>query len=431
MNRAAHVQLALAAFVAAAALVGAQEKPPAGPPAAPPAPPPAPPIAPLADADFVKAVNSAVDRGDAWLAKQQLPDGGFGVYHFHSDRDYVAGKTALALLARMAAGANQHDEALARAFAYLLKNPPKYTYEVGLTLMAFDVRSAPVGELQRVEQMSREELAKYPFPRTLRPGDREYLQPLVERLGRERFHECWSYGGYEYGAPPREADMSNTQYAALGLKAASRLGLDFDRALLADLLDYVLDHQGTKKSEVKWIDVQEGKEGKEREYVRKVDARGFCYPYGARDEAELCASRACIAIACIELAMEDLMTKGKGEPLARARKRKRDAAAAVESLLAWLQLHYAVDRNPTAAGGAAGYWAYYLYALERVGALTSRKRIGRHDWYREGADELLKRQRADGSWESGGYDDELVNTCFALLFLKRATLRGAVTTGGD
>jgi len=428
MTRAARA-LPFATLLAAAFLAHAQEKPPpAGPPAAPPA---APAAAPAADADFVKAVNSAVDRGDAWLAKQQLPDGGFGVYHFHANRDYVAGRTALALLARMAAGATQHDEAVARGFAYLLKNPPKYTYEVGLTLMAFDVRCAPVGELQQVERMSDAERAKYSYPRTLRPGDAEFLQPLVDRLARERFRECWSYGNQGTGDVVSAADMSNTQYAALGLKAASRLGLAFDRVLFADLLDYVLDHQATKKSEVKWIEVREGADGKTKEYSRKVDARGFAYNYGTREGAEICASRACIAISCIELAMDDLAAKGKGEPLARARKRKRDAAAAVESQLAWLQEHFAVDHHPSADGPPAGYWPYYLYALERVGALTGRKWIGRHDWYREGAAELLKKQRADGSWESGGYDDELVNTCFALLFLKRATLRGAVTTGGD
>src|SRR5262245_55241613 len=80
----------LLALLLAAASGRAQEKPPAAPPAAPPAPA----AAPLADAEFVKAVNAAVDRGDAWLAKQQQQDGGFGVFHFHSGRDYVAGKTA-------------------------------------------------------------------------------------------------------------------------------------------------------------------------------------------------------------------------------------------------------------------------------------------------------------------------------------------------
>src|SRR2546429_2454732 len=44
------------------------------------------------------------------------------------------------------------------------------------------------------------------------------------------FRSCWSYGSNDpSGARPTTADMSNTQYAVLGLKAASRLGLKFDR----------------------------------------------------------------------------------------------------------------------------------------------------------------------------------------------------------
>ncbi len=257
-----------------------------------------PAVLPAKDADFVQAVNRAVDRADAWLAKQQQPDGGYGPYPGHGDREDVAGKTALALLARIAAGENQYSEPLERSFKYLKNHPPKYTYEVGLTLMVWDARCAPVGERTAVDKMSAAELASYGFPRSLQPGDQEFLAPLVERLVHERFRECWSYGNYGTGFTAHGADMSNTQYGALGLKAASRLGLDFDRALFADLLDYVLDHQETKGKSVKWIDVRQGNDGKAKEYGRKVDARGFGYTYGLRDGPEICGSRACIAIAC-------------------------------------------------------------------------------------------------------------------------------------
>jgi hypothetical protein len=46
--------------------------------------------------------------------------------------------------------------------------------------------------------------------------------------------------------------------------------------------------------------------------------------------------------------------------------------------------------------------------------------LGKHDWYEEGAQHLLGAQSGDGSWSAGG-ESALVNTCFALLFLKRAT----------
>jgi hypothetical protein len=456
-----------------------------------------PEVLPAKDAEFVAAVNQAVDRADDWLARQQQADGGWGVYHGNGDRAYVAGKTALALLARIAAGQNQYAEAMSRGYAHLFAHPPKFTYEVGLTLMAFDARAAPVGEWQQVERMTGAELAKYTFPRSVEQRDRDYLQPLVDRLAKERYHECWSYGNYGTGFAARGADMSNTQFAALGLRAGSRLGLEFDRKLFADLLDYVLDHQETKGASVKLIDVQEGKDGKPKEYARKVEARGFGYSYGTRDGAEIAGSRACIAIACIQLALEELLTKGKGDALARARKRRKEAVAAIHSQVAWLQEHFTVSQNPTGDGGngfgvglggpgggpvgppgggpgggppgggpgggppaggpggaggppgggpggepgrgfgdapgeGAGFLYYYLYAMERVGALTDRKWIGRHDWYREGAEELIRRQAPDGSFPPASFgDDPHCNTCFALLFLKRATLRSSVTAGAQ
>ncbi|NQT52567.1 terpene cyclase/mutase family protein, partial [bacterium] len=77
--------------------------------------------------------------------------------------------------------------------------------------------------------------------------------------------------------------------------------------------------------------------------------------------------------------------------------------------LAWISRHFAVDRNP----GRGGTPYYYLYALERIGILSARPTLGGHDWYREGASYVVRRQRADGTW------GELSDTCFALLFLAK------------
>jgi hypothetical protein len=385
---------------------------------------------PSDDADWKKRVDVAVDRGDDFLKKRQEPDGGYGVYHFHGDRDYVAGQAALALLARIAAGENQNEASIVKGFEWLRGHPPRYTYEVGLVLMAFDARAAPIGERLALEKATPDELRKYTFPRTLEPRDRDWLQPLIDRLARERFKECWSYGGE---VAPTTADMSNTQYAVLGLKAASRLGLTVDRRLFADVLDYCLDHQQPHakphKILVKYVDVQPAPDGTTHRYARTVEPRGFAYTYGTREGPELIASRACIDVACVVLSLDELLTKATGATRERGRARRQEADEAVDSALAWLDQNWAVDRHPPGNPGQ-GYYYYYLYALERAGALTSRRFVGEHDWYREGAEELLKRQVGDGSWPSGGWDNELVNTCFALLFLRRATLRASVTAGG-
>ena len=62
---------------------------------------------------------------------------------------------------------------------------------------------------------------------------------------------------------------------------------------------------------------------------------------------------------------------------------------------------------------------------ERAGVLTGTAWVGTHDWYLEGAEYLLKAQRPDGSWSGSSELAQMqqVDTCFALLFLKRATTR--------
>src|SRR5262249_52031551 len=52
-----------------------------------------------------------------------------------------------------------------------------------------------------------------------------------------------------------------------------------------------------------------------------------------------------------------------------------------------------------------GQWnLYYLYGLERAGRLTGLRYFGRRDWYREGAEQLVRTQHAmNGTWvEDGG-----------------------------
>ena len=67
---------------------------------------------------------------------------------------------------------------------------------------------------------------------------------------------------------------------------------------------------------------------------------------------------------------------------------------------------------------------YFLWAVERVAMLYDLKTIGGKDWYTWGSQVLLANQRADGSWLGFHYPGSSphVDTCFALLFLKRSNL---------
>jgi hypothetical protein len=63
----------------------------------------------------------------------------------------------------------------------------------------------------------------------------------------------------------------------------------------------------------------------------------------------------------------------------------------------------------------------YLYGMERASILWEIQNIGGHDWYLEGAALILSWQKPDGSW-TGPHGSTVIDTAWALLFLKRGTL---------
>jgi len=59
-------------------------------------------------------------------------------------------------------------------------------------------------------------------------------------------------------------------------------------------------------------------------------------------------------------------------------------------------------------------------AIERAGMIFGTERFGSHEWYPEGVDFLLPAQKEDGRWQADG-SHAIGDTCFAILFLRRAT----------
>jgi hypothetical protein len=98
---------------------------------------------------------------------------------------------------------------------------------------------------------------------------------------------------------------------------------------------------------------------------------------------------------------------------------KRDPA--ISRALAWLGANFSVTSHPKFDWKipSHGWVHYWLYALERAGMLCEAEKLGTRDWYAEGAGKLLEAQGKDGAWD--GDRDKITNTCFAILFLRRAT----------
>ena len=75
----------------------------------------------------------------------------------------------------------------------------------------------------------------------------------------------------------------------------------------------------------------------------------------------------------------------------------------------WLEKHFSVTTHP----GMGHWYYYYMYAIERAGMISGLKKIGKFDWYRLGAAELINKQNKKGYWDNN------IQTSFALLFLAK------------
>ncbi len=188
----------------------------------------------------------------------------------------------------------------------------------------------------------------------------------------ETFNDGQGLWGYPEGNP----DLSNTQYAVLALKAGERHGHRAPDKLWKRLVESVL----------------------------RLQAEGGAVRY--RPGTMYRATMTHAALLVLKFAEEAL---GPRAPV-------REIRRATEAGMKWLLSNYSVENAPYGRGWFPGHYYYYMYGLERFAVFFGLQTIGDHDWYREGAEELLRRQAADGSWGS------LEDTAFAILFLRRATL---------
>jgi hypothetical protein len=254
------------------------------------------------------------------------------------------------------------------------------------------------------------------------------IREIVDWIVTKQDETIWRYpGGLGSG---EKQDLSNTQYALLALQAAGRCNVEAPASTYKKVLEYLLASQEQDgPEEPRWIENPAYEPGGEDRYgpwlpAGKVKARGWGYM--ARPGIPTTGSMTTAGIAALAIVKERLQALNQ---LDKETSGKIDRS--MLGGLAWLSHNFDVRQNP----GQGGWHYYYLYGLERVGAFTGLEHFGKHDWYREGAEVLLSQQSPDGGWpqpESGElsvYEPRLEQTCFALLFLKRATVPPATPLG--
>jgi hypothetical protein len=295
------------------------------------------------------SIDAALERGAAFLRAsytERLAKGRVGA----QERN---GQMALSLYTLLKSGVPRNDPTVERLLHALSKETPTQTYDTACFALALYTHDA-------IDN---------------RPWLEELAAQLVEWQEKEG---DWSY-------PGGIVDLSNTQYAALGLWAASRAGVRIESDVWRRMAQSVLRYS-------------------------TADG-GFGYTASAKSGTGSGATGSMTAAGVGTLAIAEGRLR-----LARELDATLEAriAAARGRGIEWLAKHFTVDTNP----GSGGWHFYYLYGLERMGAVMGAPLLGPHDWYEQGAHWLLARQDVKGAWNNG---TDLSETCFALLFLRRAT----------
>jgi hypothetical protein len=216
-------------------------------------------------------------------------------------------------------------------------------------------------------------------------------------------------------------DNSNSQYAALGLRACHDAGIIIPGAVTEKALQWWKSAQKDDKGPEEPL-IEGGVNGPEKPkggatvassvVQNKAMPQGWCYVNHGEHKAYGSMSAGAVGSLAIYLYIKD-----NDEGKKRSWKQDKD----VHEGLQWLAKNFSVTFNPgpyehgDKATDSQHQYYYYLYALERAGMLYGTEIMGTHKWYPEGAKVLIANQKADGSWGSA------VETCFAILFLKRAT----------
>ncbi|MFP4106428.1 MAG: DUF4159 domain-containing protein [Phycisphaerae bacterium] len=322
-------------------------------------------------------VSTAVSKGIGHLRKfsdrgKNLKNAGRGYYQ--------QGQVGLAALALLNAGVSANDPDVLKMIDFLKDLPNEYTYLVSVKCQVF---AAADPEKYRKEI---EDCAKW------------LIKSQVTGAGGRGM---WTYKNPNENKRYRgRGDNSNTQFALLALHEASKVGVK-------------IPPQVWKYSRLHFESTQEQDGGwayyfQQNARIRAVRNRGGKTPsYGSMTAA---------GIASLYICGQQLHVGGEKQFVDGAypgcgRYMQNEVLA---DGLAWMAENFSVKDNP---GRGNSWHHYYLYGMERVGMISGLTHFGKHDWYRKGAEHLVKTQNKNGSW--GRSTVYAHDTAFAVMFLAK------------
>lgn len=290
-----------------------------------------------------KDVNDAIKASIAYLKNQQKEDGTFQSNNLERYHDGVA---ALGLLALVKSRVPQDDQAVVRSLSYLRYKLHERTYSTGVRILALDAM------------------------------DNDDNRPAIHAAAKwlvEHFRPDVNKWAYPDGGP----DLSNTQYATLGLWTAERNGFEAPHELWIALAGAVMKHQNADG--------------------------GFSYHATGESTGSMTTAGLAVLSIC-------------RERMSSYELRNSEVDTAIGRGWEFMEKCFHPEGNPVGLHAySRSHYFYYLYGLERACAFGDRKTLGGRDWYTECASYLVRTQRDDGGW--GSFE----TTCFALLFLRLST----------
>lgn len=307
-----------------------------------------------------QAVQEAIDQFANYFRRTQIRKKAErdGAWQGHEDQG--AGLTSLIVLALLSSGRSPNDPEIARAMEYIRRKKPEKVYEASLQCMVMCA---------------------------CQPGrDRDLIERNIAWLVKAQQR---SDGGWSYEQTSGMSDESNSQFAVLAFWEASKIGVDIPADTLQRAKSY---------------------------WMTQMLPGGT---WGYRGDRAAKGSMTCAGIASmviLEDALDSMDATVNGEQIvccgSGREKRNYDPSVSIE----WLADNFSVNDNP----GHREWYMYYMYALERVGRMTGQRFIGNHDWYREGADAILRRRDSVGGKIRGvSAETEVAATAMALLFLSK------------
>jgi hypothetical protein len=378
-------------------------------------------------------INDAIARGVEWLKKKQAEDGSWGPCTFNKHygekgpsgnyTNHITGPTSFSVYTLAKCGVELKDKSVQKGMKWLRDRTLQSfdntgdksktnltTYETASIIMMLEAvyhHSPKVTGTQKkrryVSENPGEPPAKSPFLKFNKDGqgekDWKWLHQRVLWLTRDQTISAGKgrttingtqnpNGGWRYGQRNGDQDLSATQFVLLGLRAASMAGYPVEKTA-----------PDTYKWALQFIQQQQAGDG------------SFGYQKGMQWSASMDACGIGGLLICkeqMQLAKQEVPSWVDG---------------AIQKGMAHLDTCFDANQNAGFHEGSP-YNYYYLYSVERVGDMTGRNEFNGKNWYVRGAEALLASQAPEGAFSDAtccGPTDTL-GTCFALLFLKRATV---------